>query len=330
MKLPGVYFTDLHCNKYTQFADRSDRLEDCLKVIDDVFKLAIKAKAKTILFGGDLGDLPKYVYTKVLVALIRRFRKWFSKYPDITMLAISGNHDQSEKNLWDKPAATFLAAIAEAFPENFILIDNDIIEMSCGVTVAGIPYYEHKACFDKALDSMYEKCLYPNDEKRKVTLLIHQTPEGLPNRHIRPDTSPADPRYGAFDMVLCGHIHQKQIITPKFIVGGNPLHRDLGDVGSEKGIWVLDLANPTDIEFVSRRGRYPEFLRVDAHLITEELRQAAFVVPTSSRQEIKVEGSADASMFNSGLDMKQILTNYWKQVEGADERLLKVGLELCQ
>lgn len=330
MTKPAIAFFDLHVNQYTQFSEHIDRLKNCLKVIDDVFKYAAHYEADTILFGGDMGDLPKYIYIAVIDSIMKRLSKWFAKYPNVTMYAISGNHDQNKKNFFDKPAKTLLSVFAVAFPGRFVLIDNDVVEVADDCYVAGIPYYEHKACFDRALDVQHEACLFPNDTKAKVTLLIHQTLEGIYNKIIKPDTSPADPRYAAFDLVMCGHIHNKQIITDKFIVGGNPLHRDLGDIGSEKGIWLIDLANPKDYQFISRKGRYPEFVKMEAAEITEEVKLVSFAVPKATHKDVVVEGSADTKLFHAGLTPTDLLTNFWKQTNGQDERLLKVGLSLLE
>lgn len=327
----AVYFTDLHCNLYTQFTEHHDRLGDCIKVLDDVFKLASANNASTILFGGDLGDLPKVVFIQVIDSLMIAFAKWFKKLPNVTFYAISGNHDQSKKNYWDKPAKTLLSVFATAFPGRFVLIDNKLAEIGDNCFVAGIPYYENKVCFDKALDEMHECCLFPNQPEVKVTLLIHQTPEGIYNKHIKADTNPADSRYAVFNLVLCGHIHQHQKITNKFIIGGNPLHRDLGDIGQDKGIWLLDLADPAaSIEFISRKGRYPEFVRAKPESVTEELQASSFVVVTQEHRDIVVEGSADIRQFSAAHSPADLLKNYWEATEGTDERLLKVGLSLIQ
>lgn len=331
MTYPAVAFFDLHTNKYNQFSEHHDRLNDCLKVIDDVFKLAAKSGASTILFGGDLGDLPRYIYIEVIDDLMLRFAKWFKKYPTITLYSISGNHDQNKKNYWDKPAKTLLSVFATAFPDRFILIDNKLAEIAENIFVAGIPYYEHKSCFNKALDEMYNCCLFPNQPEVKVTLLIHQTPEGIYNKHIRCETNPSDVRYEVFDLVMCGHIHKPQRITDKFQVGGNPLHRDLGDCGDDKGIWLLDLANPAEsLEFISRAGRYPAIIRMRQSEITEEAKLTAFIIPVMDRQSVVVEGSASVDEFAASMPTKELLKNFWLVSNGQDDKLLSVGLSLIE
>lgn len=330
MTTNAIYFTDLHINKYSQFSETHDRVSDCLRVIDDVFKYARYHEAKVILFGGDLGDLPKFMFTDVLNKTLACFAKWFAKMPDVTLYAISGNHDQNQKNFFDAPADTLLTTFSLAFPGRFVLIDNEAVFLSDKVAIAGIPYYEHKSCFDTALDSVVDTIIAAAyHDNTKVTLLIHQTPEGLPNKNIKAETSPSDPRYFAFDMILDGHIHTSQRLTDKFLIGGNPLHRDLGDIGNEKGIWLLDLSDPANTtEFISRKGRYPEFIRKKQSEITDEDRQTSFVVPVMDAQEVILEGSADASEFASHLAPADLMTNYFHAMQQDDEKLLKVGLAL--
>lgn len=330
MNTRSILFSDLHCNKYNQFSEHHDRLADCLKVVADVFKYAAHYDCDTILFSGDLIDNPRQIFIPVITKLLTTFSKWFAKCPNITLYAISGNHDQSSKNYWETPAQTALTAFATAFPGRFILIDNSgaqIGDTDC--YVAGIPYYENKTCFDEALNAQVERLQDKNDGSAIVTLMIHQTPEGIYNPHIKAETSPADSRYAGFDMVLDGHIHQPQKLNSKFLVSGNPLHRDLGDLNNEKGIWLLDLARPAEtLEFISRKGRYPEFIRTTPEKITDEMLTESFVVPTQAKKDVVIGGAAHESEFGGGLSPAELLKNYWTVAQGQDHRLLQVGLSL--
>lgn len=332
MNTPAIIFSDLHANKYNQFSEHHDRLKDCLRVIDDTFKYAQHYEASTILFCGDLVDNPKAIQIPVLTGLLTRFSKWFKKCPNITLYAISGNHDQSSKNYWETPAETALTAFATAFPSRFVLIDNDVAQIGdTDCYVAGIPYYENKDCFDQALNAQVERLQDKNDGSAVVTLLIHQTPEGIYNPHIKAETSPADPRYAAFDFVADGHIHQYHKLNSKFLIAGNGLHRDLGDIGSEKFIHLIDLASPAETHLpISRKGRYPELIRMPPDKITDEILAKSFVVPMQDKKLITVEGSADVSEFGGSLNPADLLTNYYKVCQVEDERLLAVGLSLLQ
>lgn len=331
MNTTAIYFTDLHLNEYKQFSNGRDRLEDGLKVIDDVFKYAIKNEIEVILFGGDMMDVPKHVYTVVWNRLMQRLAKWFTKAPQIKMYAISGNHDYATKNLIDSPAESSLTSIAIAFPKNFIILDNNIVCLTTEVAIAGIPYYEYKEHYSEVLARMAVEGLagymHIND-RIKVTLMIHQTPTGLPNPNIKADTDFTNPVYTEFEMILCGHIHQQQRLSPKFLLGGNPLHRDLGDIGQVKGFWRLDLADPQNtIRFISREGRYPEFKRVKVGTeIAED--DVDFIVTYADKEDTKFEGAVSTKDFGADLSQATLLTNFWKTKDGKDKELLAIGLEL--
>jgi len=66
-------------------------------------------------------------------------------------------------------------------------------------------------------------------------LLIHQTPEHS-NPMIPFDVQPEE--FGC--RVFCGHIHRYEDMGNLVIIG-SPLHRDLEDVGQDKGFLVYDL-----------------------------------------------------------------------------------------
>lgn len=322
----AIYFTDLHINRYTQFADKSDRLEDCLIVIDDVYRLAAKKGIKTILFSGDMFDTVKYLFTQVVNETTTRFRKWVDQYPDVKWYAITGNHDFGSKNLPHKPAISSLHYLAAAFPEQFIIIDNDLVEIN-GDYIAGIPNYEYPEHFQGQLQAAAATVEETVAKNSKVTLLIHQKPPLIDNLAIRPDTDPHDPLYDSFDLILDGDIHASQWITDKFLLGGNPLHRDLADAGKEKGIWVVDLANPCKetTKFVSRKGRYPEFRKARPQDISED--DTDFVVPIEEITEVKTEGLADPELFAASVPKQDLVRNFLAEKGQTDPALLAKGMK---
>jgi DNA repair exonuclease SbcCD nuclease subunit len=155
--------------------------------------------------------------------------------------------------------------------------------------------------------------------------MIHQTPTGLGNPNIPTDTDVNDPLYDVFDFVWCGHIHWKLPITDKFYLGGSPLHRDLGDEGQDKGFWVQDLTNPTNVNFYSLKGRYPEYKRVKAEEIPEGM-QDEYVILDPPVEVTEVDGDLTAEEFGTDLKAETILTNFYNTVHGKDDELLTTGL----
>jgi len=321
----AIWVTDLHINDYKAFGQHRNRLEDCLKVIDDCYNLAVKKKAKVILMSGDMFDTTKYLYTTVLTATIERLDSWIAQYPDIKWLAITGNHDFATKNLPHSPAISSLTHLAIAFPKNFIVIDNEGMTLPGRCRVQGIPNYEYKEHYQAALEQATQHV--ETSAGFTNILMIHQKPSGMHNKHCKIDTDVSDPLYDAFDIVLCGDIHERQIITPKFILGGNPLHRDLNDEGKEKGIWSLDLTNPVDtLKFHSRKGRYPEFIRSASN--NPDGDNFVIVEPKKTTKEVK--GVAAMEQFASSLPHADLLTNFWKEQSGTDKALLQTGLSFIK
>lgn len=75
-----VVFSDLHVHNYKNFDRNGSRLENCLKVLDDVFAFANGNDINTILFAGDIVDQQQAVPTVASNALMERLRLLFNKY----------------------------------------------------------------------------------------------------------------------------------------------------------------------------------------------------------------------------------------------------------
>lgn len=322
-------FTDLHIHNYQAFDKDGSRLANCLEVLTLVFKFAHKHKIEFILFSGDLYDNQKALPTEVVNLVIEKFAKLFATYPHITFIAISGNHDHASKNLIKKEAVTALTHLDLMF-DNFKLIDNTDYPLDDNgeLGVIGVPYYEHSEDYHKAL----EKVLPLTSDYQKVILLSHQTPSGLNNPNIPFDTNVHNELYESFDLVLNGHIHAFQEITPKFINVGSPLHRDLGDLGVDKGFLIIEtdaIGEEDFYKFVSTKGKFPEFECVKLKE-GEELKKGDFnyLVPI---RELKQALTLDVNVeeFGGGLTDENLVRNFWKKVS-KDEALLFTGLKFLK
>lgn len=323
-----VVFSDLHVHNYKNFDRNGSRLENCLKVLDDVFAFANGNDINTILFAGDIVDQQQAVPTVASNALMERLRLLFNKYPDISVIAITGNHDQGSKSVAGNAGVSYLVQLEVAFPENFRRVDDDSIHtVEDGFFVHGVPYYQHPEHFKQMLAERSKAAKETNGDYTHV-LMIHQTPSGLGNPNIPIDTEVTDELYDAFDLVLCGHIHKPMKITDKFYLVGNPLHRDLGDEGDEKGFWVFDTADPVGtMEFVSRKGRYPEFKRVRGAEAAGN--ESDYVIPVMDAVELSDGEVETVKEFNAGLGAEELMANYCKQMSMGEETL-KVGLKFIK
>ena len=322
-----VIFSDLHIHDYQNFNRKGERLENCLRVLDDIFGFADKHGIKIIIFSGDLFDTPKVLLTTVIHKTVDRFKNLFEKYPDITFYDITGNHDQPKKNLPDFPAGSSADYLASVFPDRFINFDNKTIKVTENSYITGIPYYEHPEHFSQKLTE-HTQAIFQREPEGVVNdyLFIHQTPVGIGNKMIVTDTDPTDDRYSTFAHTYCGHIHKRMQLAENFTIIGSPIHRDFGDVGEVKGFLVVNLDKPEKravfiplIDYPMFQSRYEDEAPLDGE--SDNFVRVKPGIPITS----SVEEADDISKFSTALENEQIIQNYWEVVDGKDEELLEIG-----
>ena len=323
----AVIFSDWHIHDYKRFNTDGSRLTNCLRVLFDLGEFCSKNEIKTILFAGDLYDTQKALFTNVVNETVEAFLQFNRTYPDITIYAITGNHDQSTKNILGKEAISALLHIQSIVPDTFVVVDNQTIKFPDGISITGVPYYEYKEHFATQLDEAANRVSKLNGYKNY--LMIHQTPAGLDNDMIPADTNPKDVNYLSFDFTFCGHIHSRKQLTENFVIVGNPIHRDLADAGKKKGFLVMNLQKPEKgIKFFQLKG-YPEFVSV---YDDEEVENEAdnYVVRKPRLDNLKLQETAKVEEFNTDLSSAELMTNFWKEADGKDKELLEIGLSFLK
>ncbi len=321
---------DPHIHNYSAFDKDGSRLANCIRLIEEVIERARIERIDTIVCCGDFFDKPV-----MPAAVVNAAAKVINSLPEaVTFLTISGNHDMYTTPRFGEKKGTAVDYLAELCPR-FKVFDDLSVQVSEDCVLFGIPYYDDAGEFSKALDSACDeaRAMWATDIYK--ILVIHQTPVGLDNTMIQTDTDPNDPRYDQFDLVLCGHIHMRQFITPTFVVAGTPIHRSAEDAGQEKGYFIVETGRAVKgmpakevMHFVSTRGRYPEFKVINEG---EETKVGAtdFVIVKPQKVEFKTK-AASAADFGAGVSPMDLVTAYWKEVGQGDEQLLKVGLKLLQ
>lgn len=332
----AIVFSDLHVHPYKGFNENERRLKNCIDFIDYIYKLADKNHIDYILMPGDLHNLMQIVSVKAVNAVITCMHRNFHTFPNIKIIAISGNHDMAVKNIIGTPIESVLQHLNEIFPQNFILLDNVYSFITTeGNIIQGIAYYEYPEHFIKKLKLVNEKLKEKEPETGdtlkeitggKLILLTHQNiASGLP---IEDTIEPDDPLFEPFDMVFNGHIHHGQEITDKFINVGSPMHRDAGDIGKKKGFWVVDLCDPVGtISFKDITDRYPQFIQIDEgkELTDWESQQYVIRVPMLSAET--PEDIAVVENFKTNLQPAAIMQNYCESLK-VDKDTLEYGLKL--
>ena len=216
--------------------------------------------------------------------------------------------------------------MAEVAPRNFILIDNDHVDIGDGITISGIPYYEYAEHFDVRLEERVHTVKEYSDHKNY--LMIHQTPKGIGNEMIPTDCNPTDDKFKAFDFTFCGHIHKRQDLTSNFTVVGSPIHRDRGDIGQKKGFLVMDLQAPDAGYVFVHLDKYPEFIHAEVALHEETVagKDNDFLIHQQDTIFDIKSNEANLEEFSTDLEASELIKNFWAEVDGNDEKLLEVGL----
>ena len=309
-------FSDLHIHNYVRFDKDGSRLNNTLKALVKLFDYNDKNGISTTLFAGDLFDSRKAVPTIVLNKTTKCFKYLYAKYPKQIIYAISGNHDQPTKNLEESEEVHSLQVIAELHPKRFILINNKVQELEEGVVVAGIPYYDYKEDFFGSIKKINEEVASKSLPK---ILMIHQTPKNK-NEKMPFDVDATDKVFSGWDLVLCGHVHSQERLLDRYWIIGSPLHRDLGDEGSEKGFMVFDvdrLSGPTKVPLNFPIFRYGKEEEVNG--------SKDYVVPIVGEDASSEGGIGSQFLMNTAKD--EMIVAFCEEVgKGKEKDLVDMGI----
>ena len=315
-------FSDWHIHRYRAFSSYPDeRLNIVLSLFTNLIE-HIEDNVSTWIFAGDLYDQQKVLPIQVVNQTLFEFKRLFTKYPEVVIYAISGNHDYATTNTLHDPASTSLFHLSVLFPDNFILIDNDTKAIpNTDLTVTGIPYYDDPQEFDRAYTAQVDKLDQVNSNS---ILVIHQTPSGISNGIIEADVQVSD--FSDWGMVFCGHIHGRQQITDNFLVVGSPMHHNAGDIGTKKGFTFFDSTNIRELEFLPLTN-FPSFVREGQEGITPQ----DYVIPAKATlatagSDLPMSSTIDTRFM--GNDKKELISNYLSEIGIEDDDLLAVGLNL--
>ena len=275
--LIAIAFADLHAHKFRSFDKPPGRLYWCLDVLREIADIAAD-KNVDVLFAGDLLHNPKEVENQTMSKLIKTYNYQFERR-GVLFLAISGNHDMSEKNSIDHQSPSHLHSFDHF--KTFECIDNDWMQCR-GYVVAGIPYYNN----DKDV-VMTEQVLWKKvkDTKGLKILLVHGDFPGAKTNtgyRVKETEYLNHATFKNWDLVLSGHIHKRQQLAKNMYMLGAPLHIDTGDIGNKCGYWKI--YDDATVQFKELIG-FPRFTRetpknpIDYYVAPEQL---------SSESEVKL------------------------------------------
>lgn len=240
--LIGIACSDLHLHKFKVRDENGSRLRWSLKAFMEMAGAAQKNKVP-LYFNGDLFHTPKDIDNGTLYDAANTLKKIEQR--KIQIIAISGNHDMSEKNGITHNSPSYLKTFARLL-NNFQLLDlydDPYIPLQTpNVRVWGVPYMNS----DKELKTRIKQ-LKPIAKKwdgYKILMLHADCPGAKESSGITLGETPLgkqsklDKFFEPWDLVIFGHIHYPQKISKKCYMLGSPIHQISSD-RVKMGYWKI-------------------------------------------------------------------------------------------
>ena len=256
-----IAFSDIHCHNFVPYSTvlpngLNSRLQDALNCIDQVRDYAVKVNAEMVLFGGDLFHLRRYVPTQVFNAVTDRLYTFVEA--EMPLVAIPGNHDQSDKEGNWHALHTFgmLCTLIEETGWRQVVGRSGQV-----YNILGIPFTESREAVQEAC-----KSAPPSLTKKLPRLLLAHL--GVVGAQLGADfvynnladCSLEDLNTKAFDVALLGHFHLHQKLNKNTYYIGAPLQHNWGDRFQTRGFIEYD-TNTRKVTQIECRA--PKFIEVE-------------------------------------------------------------------
>lgn len=322
MKTIAVITGDWHIHRFKQFNENGRRLSNCLSLFS-FFGGICKGLNIPLLFTGDLFENPKQIHNSTITKSFTNYRKYFEK-EGIKFYAISGNHDQEDKNSLEHHSPTYLKAFSESF-KTFKLLDFDFIEKD-NYIIFGIPYLSQNIGIDKVLKD-FRKI---KTDKPKI-LIIHTDLHGALSTDDRVVGSTENIGedmahfFRGFDLVVAGHIHKPQIIVEnKVYMIGAPQQQNRGDKNCQMGYWLLKMDNNRRFKMEFKETNFPRFIEIpeeDYDGLSEKEKLSNYYIPIPKAIKIKtVKGFTE---FTSHKQRRKLVDKWAKAIGETNQEYLE-------
>ncbi len=227
-----LLFTDIHIHPHKR---RNERLEDCLEVMDWVFKTAQDRKIKTILFGGDLfhdrQKIDVYTYQKTFEVM----KKWLTKNI-FKLYLVLGNHD-----LWFNDQTSISSVTPLSSLPNVEIIDKPVRLNIENHSWDLIPFTHDPVYALKLLEENEENAEYALGHLAVDGAILHGSSiSDVCIEHDGEMVKISPPLFKKYKQVFLGHYHCSQILEPNLEYIGSPLELSFGEAFQEKHIIVFD------------------------------------------------------------------------------------------
>lgn len=232
----ALVFSDLHLHSHK---DKVDRLQDCLNVLDWVFRVAVERKVDYIFFLGDLFHERIKIDTMNYIRTFEVFMKHLIEdAANIDVYLLVGNHDMYHKERWDVNSVKPLNAI----PRVTVIQKPTQIELG-GRKIDWLPHTDNPI---KELNKMKKEgigdILFSHLAVNGATLNVCYGTKAdviveYDNEMVAVDSNIFDD----WKLTMLGHYHGAQQLSPTAEYVGSPLELTFGEAFQQKHLIILDL-----------------------------------------------------------------------------------------
>lgn len=244
-----LIFSDLHVHAHKR---SSERLQDCLDVLEWVFKTAVDREIEDVLFLGDLF----HDRQKIDVLTYQRTFEIFEKYlksdpyivdhprgcdeifiPPFNLYLLLGNHDLWHLNKWDVSSVNPFRALS-----GVTVIDKPSTLSIGGALISFLPFTHDPIKDLKEIEKHRSKILCGHIALHGATLnVMHGVRSQVSIEHDGDMTFVDASIFKDWDRVFLGHYHAEQQINDNVEYIGSPLQLSFGEAFQHKHILIYDL-----------------------------------------------------------------------------------------
>jgi len=238
----ALIFTDIHLHQHKK---SSERLQDCLNVLDWIFKMAIEEGVDNILFLGDLFHDRQKIDALTYIKTFQIFESFCQQHPKINIYLLVGNHD-----LWFYQKTDISSVMPLRAFNNIHVVDSPCtLNLSAPhrtkniYPISFLPYTHDPITDIKNIknDSKFKMLVGHIAVDGAVLNSMHSTHAEVAIEHDGEMVKCGVGMFDGWDQVFLGHYHAEQQLTPNVEYVGSPLELSFGEAFQEKHIVVYNL-----------------------------------------------------------------------------------------
>ena len=232
----SLIFSDLHLHSHK---NRTDRLQDCLKVLNWIFDQAKEHKCENIIFLGDLFHERSKIDVLNYLRTFECFMKHMLDNPPYDVWLLIGNHDMYHRERWDVNTIKPLTAIPKVH----------VVDKPCTLEIGGrsidfLPHVENPLGYLEELENSPSELLFAHIAVHGAELnSIYGIKSDVIIEHDGEMKPVSIDCFKKWKTTILGHYHGAQNLNKKVEYIGSPLQLSFGEAFQEKHILILNLNN---------------------------------------------------------------------------------------